>query len=213
MARDYYINGECLVKVLGGAHWSGRINPVTELGLSSDQITITPDFRHRDVMTDDFPEAPPECLWMLGTVDISMMLVHFDRDVLDLCVGEAMAGGGSPGVFLTPAGTFAPAGMPMGGGLPLYASGNYFIGLNLTNVGFLTSPWNFPACYLTGPPVVFPIGVKVSQVQLKWRSVPYASIFNSGNQYVASGDPLRLADGYGELVSSGQTLWNRTLAI
>ena len=90
MTRAFNIFGESLVTVYGGDHLSGSAftSGGAQLGLSLDQIKITPRFHHRDVHTDDFgPDIPPEVLWNLADIRINMTLVHYDYDVLDTSLG------------------------------------------------------------------------------------------------------------------------------
>ncbi len=117
MARSYYINGQCLVKVRGR---TGNLDPannngnLAELGLTDNagKVTITPNYRHADYKYDDFgPEIPPDVMWLLTDVTITMTLVHFDYDVLTSCLGES-AGGTE--------GTMKGAGQPMGAGFRMY---------------------------------------------------------------------------------------------
>jgi hypothetical protein len=198
MARDFQIGGPTLVKVTGGQHMSGHAicNP-SELGLTTESVTVEPRFRYRDVGVDDFgPEVPAEVQWMLSDALIRMTLVHHDWNVLDICMIESMAGGGvafndggvnlrNPAggdlLFLRShlAGNLAPAGSLMGNGLPMFASGNHYVSLNLTSP-VNRKPWRFRSCYLAERPVVYPVGVKCSEVQLTWRAIPYAPIYFSG---------------------------------
>jgi hypothetical protein len=201
MPRDFVINGECLVKVKGGQHMSGRaIGDLSELGLSVDAVRITPRFIHADVKCDDFgPDIPAEVRWQLAEVGIRMVLLHYDEDVLDICLRESMGGGNVLGA----AGTMSPAGRPLGRGLPLLASGNNYISLNLT-APILDKPWNFPASYLTGPPVEIPLGVGVTAAVCNWRAIPYKPLVGSGRTFVLSGHTQ-------EIASSGVPLWFRAL--
>jgi hypothetical protein len=52
MARDFYINGESMVRVQGNPE-SG-FEDLTELGLSNEAIHVSPRFYHHDVIPDDF---------------------------------------------------------------------------------------------------------------------------------------------------------------
>jgi hypothetical protein len=202
MTRNFAIEGPCLVRTKGGQHMSGRaIGDVTELGLTSDSVKIEPRFRHRDISADDFgPDVPAEVQWQLSDALIHMTLVHFDYYVLDVCLGECMGGGAinwgvtmelgpaqnpvfGPDLLLNArggmAGTLAAAGTLMGAGLPMFASGNHYISLNLSSP-YAGRPWRFRSCYLAERPVVHPIGTQYSQVELVWRAIPYAPIFVSG---------------------------------
>ena len=170
MPRDYYINGEVMVKVRSGANPIGTAGRL--LGLCSDSITITPNFRHLDIQPDVWggDQGPPnDVQWMLADVMISMRLIHFDPTVLSYCVRHSMgARDGAEGIM-------ARAGTRLGGGGALSASSNALINLNLTGPvgGGTNNLWYFPATYLTGPPFTFPIGVERSIVELNWRAIPY----------------------------------------
>lgn len=201
MSRDFIFNGECLVKVKGGAHMSGRaIGDLTELGLSVDDVRITPRFVHADMKVDDFgPDIPADVMWNLADVTIRFTLIHYDEDALDVCLRESMGGGN----ILANAGTFSTAGRPLGRGLPLLSSGNCFISLNLLSP-ILDKPWNFPASYLTGPPVEIPLGVNATKAVCTWRAIPYKPLVGSGQTIVLSGRTQ-------EIASSGVPLWFRAL--
>ncbi len=198
MARDWTINGPTLVKVKGGAHLSGILFPApAELGLSTDAITISPKFIHRDVRVDDFgPSIPAEVMWQLAEVKITMSLVHYDRNILDYCTSESM-GGTLPGPLgaddrplqqFAFAGTLAPAGTPLGRGLNLFASGNNYLSVSLTSPE-LGWPWRFPTSYLNSNPYIIPLGTEKSIVQLSWRVIPYAPLTS-------------------EIICSGNILWD-----
>lgn len=208
MARDFFINGPCMVEVKGGAHCSGTIAVRSELGLTSDPIRVTPAFHHKDLKADDFPNAPPEVLWNLADARIKMTLINCERSILDTCIQEGTGGGADAAL----AGTLSPAGMPMGGLKPLYASGNHYIGIILSSP-IIGLPYLFPSCYLAEQPFEIPLGAGASLIQLNWRAIPYVSptiaYYNtlsliSGNIVVASGKYV-----ISEILSSGAVLWNR----
>lgn len=207
MARDFQINGEAMVQVKGGAHTSllgpdYRIDTAQELGLSSEQIRISPIIHHHDLRTDSFgPNVPAEVLWMNAEVRISMTLVHFDRKILDTCLAESM--GGLPAANLV-AGELAPPGMPLGGYKQLYASGCHFMSLGITSP-LQDLPYRFIACYLAQNPVEIPLGSERSLVQCNWRAIPY--VVPSENE-VGGGTPL--PPRFKELICSGATLWDHT---
>lgn len=159
MARDWYINGEALVKVSNAA-----LGGVQELGLTDSPIHISPTFHHLDMRVDAMGgQAPPETQFMLMEARITMSLIHFDYGVLNSCIQSSMAG--APAV-----GTMPRAGSLMGNSVALGASGNNLITLGITTpVG--PAPWKFYACYLTDFP--WPLGTEKSVVQLTWRAIPY----------------------------------------
>jgi hypothetical protein len=171
---------------------------LSELGLTSEAITVEPRFRYRDVNVADFgPDVPAEVQWMLADAVVRMTLVHHDWNVLDVCMIESMGGGSvvfddggvnlpdpdRPGDLLFRrtqlAGSLAPAGTLMGNGLPMFASGNHYVSLNLTSP-VNRKPWRFRSCYLAERPVVYPVGARCSEVQLTWRAIPYVPIYYSG---------------------------------
>lgn len=206
MTRAFQINGETLVRVRGGAHMSGvAIGTVSELGLASESIQVIPRFVHKDIKCDDFgPDIAADMMTQLADVTIRMQLIHYDRDVLDICMDESM-GGGRGGVFIRNAGVLPPAGTILGGLKPLFASGNHFISLNLASPQ-LVYPWRFPAAYLTGQPLEIPLGSKSSIVVAEWRAIPYVVPPRVTTLSAASGTMSSV----GEIQSSGALLWDRT---
>lgn len=204
MGRDYYIQGECMVKVRGGAHIPDFVGDVSrELGLASEGIRVAPQFSHQDLPAADFGgHSAPEVLWMGGDCRVSMTLVHFDKDLLEFCVMEAM-GGVSGGVF-------APCGRPMGANRDLYASGNHYITLFLTSTGSSGLPYRFPACYLAERPLEIPLGTERSLVRLEWRAVPYAKLVGVPTSTISTPGASTPAAIVGEVYSSGVVLWDHT---
>lgn len=210
MSRDFYLNGPSLVKVKGGAHLGTTLNvgKLTELGLSSEGIEIDLSFHHRKLIPDDYgPIVPAELMTDLAEARIRMTLIHFDYNVLDICLGESL--GGDRGIYA--GGQLPPAGTIMGGGGPIFSSGNHFISLNILSeykpqTLLLGIPWRFPACYLSQPPVHFPLGTKCSAVGLTWTAFPYSPF--GGTTIGTSGSSSTLT---GEILSSGAVLWTRTL--
>jgi hypothetical protein len=235
MARDFQIFGECLVRVRGSvqtATWvpadippsgslsggvivsipatsgvgliSGGISEMVDLGLCEGPITVRPRFFHKPMRVDDFgPYGSPEVMWNLAECDVEMTLIHYDREILDIVVSESMAGSIS--------GFLIGCGVPMGGGLPLYASGNHYVSVNLLPPppdGINPYiPYFFPSCYLAEPPVVIPLGTTRSSVMLNWKAIPYTypvpeSIFTS-----SGGAQMT----YQEILSSGSILWNNSI--
>ena len=171
MARDFFINGECLVRVKGNVNTT--ISSLSELGLSEDPIVVTPDLKHTDLNLDAWgSEVPADVQFKLAAVTVRMKLIHFDRAVLDTCLIESMAGAGNiAGAGLI--GMLARAGRRMGGGNARFAANNHFIGLNLTSPSEANKPWRFYSAYLTGPPMEMPLGTEKSVVALNWRVIPY----------------------------------------
>lgn len=218
MARDFQINGECLVKVKGGAHISGFMFPEpAELGLAAEGIVIEPRFYHEDIRCDDFgPSVPADVMWNLAEVNIRMLLIHYDVNILDYCLSEAMGGTLFSGNIAMGAGIVAPAGVIMGGYKNYFASGWHYISLNLLSP-VLGLPWRFRAAYLTGQPLKIPLSTEKTVVELNWRAIPYAvptlplsggaSIFSALTQTTSGGLLFQSA----EISSSGVPLFDNTL--
>ncbi len=166
MVRDVFINGETLVTVRGSAG-SAVIGSMQQLGLAVSSIRITPNYNHLAVTADAWGQAPFEMQFMLATVNISMTLVHFDRVVLAACQAESMGGSASEGQ-LTRAGT------RLGSNAALYSAGCHYISLGLTSPQ-AGSPWLFYFCFMTGPPMEFPLGTERSLVVTNWQAIPAAN--------------------------------------
>ncbi len=177
--------------------------------MASEGIRITPRFSHLDIHADDFgPEVPPEVLWQGADCEIRMTLVHYDSAMLDICLQQAMGGARQIVPPIGPTGIFGPIGTPMGSLLPLLASGNFYMSLNLASP-VLGMPWHFPACYLTGPPVEIPLGTERTLAVCIWRAIPYVSTFTSGMTLTSSGSLDTIS--FSEILSSGAILWDRNV--
>lgn len=200
MGRDFQINGEALVSVTFGDHiaLSGGLQ-TAELGLASDSIRISPSWQYREIYQNDFgPTTPVELLWRLGIVMIDMSLIHWEYDIAQLCVSEAFGGGQiGPNGNLNAgfAGVSPPGGTLLGNGLPLGASGNHYVQLNIASPQLL-KPWYFPAVHLTSNPFNTPLGTATTTLTLNWRNIPYVE-----------------PDDSGELLSSGIALWVQTSGV
>ena len=209
--RDFYINGESLVVVKGNGALgqsgamaiafpnnflpdpSGNFAATWELGLSSEQVVISPRFVHKDIPVDGFGTTiPPEVLWEIVDCRISMTLIHFDRYVLDSCLAESANG---------EVGAVVNAGEPMGHGVSLMSSGNHYISLNIMSE-VLDIPWHFPSAFLTEQPIRLPLGPGASAVLLNWRAIPYKSPV--GFALSSSGSVPSPID----LGSSGTIIWD-----
>jgi hypothetical protein len=167
MARDFFINGESLVYVKGRADSS--IGTLSELGLASGPIVISPVFNHRAINVNAWGEAPAEMQFMLSEVRVTMTLIHFDRTIMDVCITESMAG--APAI-----GQLPRAGARMGNNLARFAAGgalgNHYIGLNIASpVG--SKPWRFYYAFLAERPLEMPLGAERSAVITNWRAIPY----------------------------------------
>lgn len=165
MARDFFINGESLVLVKGAV--GTAIASLSELGLADTPIQVSPQFEHMDINVNAWGRAPADVQWMLGWANISMQLVHFDANVLDVCIGLSM--GGAPAI-----GAMGRAGQRMGAGVVRFAAGNRFVGLNIASPG-AGKPYRFLFAYLATPPYTFPLGNERSLVQLNWRAIPFTT--------------------------------------
>lgn len=176
MARDFVINGETMVAVKGRT--DSAIAGLTNLGLSVDQVVITPFFRQDEIRVEAWGDAPVDVQFQLASVNVSMTLVHFDPAVLDECVRLSMAGAPTEG-------TTNRAGQRLGNGLARFApasanpgtgyqGGNNLIGLNLSSP-VLNKPWRFLFSYLGAQPYMFPLGTRRSMVRLSWTAIPYTT--------------------------------------
>lgn len=164
MARQYVINGESMVVVKGPP---GPLGAAVQLGLSATPINIQGDFHHEDIKVDAYGKDNPPDLQLFGSqAYIDMDLVHFDPLVLQACVSLSIGAG-------LPEGEQARAGTLMGGGVPLYATGNNYVGVNILSP-VLGIPWLFYACYLARNPLTYPLGTERSVVRLRWRAIAYA---------------------------------------
>lgn len=187
MGRSFQIFGEAMVRVAFGAHVkpiaSGAFINVFDLGLLSEPARIHLNFRHQDIKTDSFgPDIPIDQQFMLADATIQTRLVHYDNDVLEICMREATGGGGDPTSATQPAGTLAVAGTIMGGGATapsanqpsLPASGEHYIELSIIPGNSRSKPWRFPTAYLSQQPVIMPLGTEHSIVECVWRAIPYS---------------------------------------
>lgn len=171
MTRNYFINGPTLAQVKGASDTA--IATLSELGLSDQAIRVVPQYNHLDIPVDAWGKAPPEVQWMLGTLEISMSLVHFDRAVVKTLVGLSACSNAE--------GTFGQAGKRLGGGGARFAAGQSLVGLNLTSPTG-GDPWRFFYAYLANAPMEFPLGTERSIITLNWRIIPYIiDPYNSGN--------------------------------
>jgi len=207
--RDWYINGEGLVSVRGGAHlYSGQGANVTELGLSFDAIKIMPDFEQTEIYTDDVgKKVPIDIMWDGGVVNIEMNLIHYDPVMLDICIAESM-GGMDPLQSFGNTRTVGPNGTLLRGNKDLFASGCHLMSLSISSPEAL-NPYHFLACYLTAPPMKIPLGTDASIVNLQWQSIPYSSgrapieLVKSRSGHIVTYQVIPA-----EILSSGRTIWD-----
>ncbi len=162
--RDLFINGESMVSVKGNTNTS--IALLTQLGLSDGDIKVSLQSSFDDVQVDAWGgKMPMEVQYKLTAANLTMTLVHFDRDVVNACIRESMGGTGAIGQV-------GRAGTRLGGGAARFAVNNHFIGLNiLSPVGNI--PWRFYYAYLADSPLEFPLGTTRSVIQMQWRVIPY----------------------------------------
>lgn len=176
MSRNYYLNGETMVYVKGRS--DSIIANLTELGLTSESITISVNSYRKNIRVDAYGDGPPESQFFGAGATVQMTLVHFDKDVLNFCLNESW---GSTPAF----GTMGHAGSLMGNNRARFApggvNGNHFIGLNLISAAGAL-PWRFLNSALADNPMIFPIGTEKSLVRLTWQAFPYATDpWNNGN--------------------------------
>lgn len=176
MARDYFINGETLVRVKGRSDCA--IAALSELGLSEGPIKVSLDIKDDDIILDAHGDIPGDVQINCAACTVSIPLIHLDRTILDECVRLGM--GAPPTVGQT-----ARAGQRLGNNLGRFAPspnpnasptgnncGNNYIGLNLTSpVG--NKPWRFFFAYMMGTPMDFPLGAEKSVVMTTWRAINY----------------------------------------
>lgn len=184
MARQFYINGESMILVKGASNTA--IGTLSQLGLTSDPIQVSVEYRTLEIQVDAYGRVPPEAQSMGMVARIQMNLVHFDVSVLNACIQATNAN--APAV-----GALGHAGTLMGGGVARFQPGNNYIGLNIQSaIG--TQPWRFYYAYLANNPLQWPLGAERSIVPLTWYAVPY------------SVDPWNNGQG-----SYGVVLWDNTL--
>jgi hypothetical protein len=168
MARDYQINGQCLATVSNGS----------ELGLTEAPVSMSFNFTHDEIQVNAWGgRIPPALQFMLSSVDIRLSLIHFDRAVLEEAMRISM--GSAPAI-----GQMPTAGQVM-------KQPSDFVQLTLTSP-VLGVPWNFPATYIVGTPVEWPIGAEKSVIQVSFRALPIP----------AGGDPYQ-----GGVGSKGTVVW------
>ena len=185
MSRDFFINGESLISVKGAA--GSTIANLSELGLAEGPVSVTIDLRHLDINLDAWGnQIPADVQVMIAAANISMGLIHMDRSNLDECLRLSMGGPTSIGMV-------SRAGTRMGANTARFAAGWKYVSLN-TYSPVAGKPWRFYNAYLTGPPMVFPLGTEKSVSVLNWRAIPYTT------------DPWQGGAG-----AANQILWDHTL--
>lgn len=194
MARQYHIHGETMVYVKGGAHLSllegSPMTSRTELGLSTEQIIITPSYKKKDMIIDNYgPDVPIDVVAYMSECTIEMSLVHFDASILNICLGESNGGlmmdnllfDANDEPFRTAnVGKAGKAGSLLGKGYDYFASGNNFISLTLKSVQPIPlggTTIRFKTSYISDR-VVYPLGTKYTAVDLTWRAIPYVPFYS-----------------------------------
>lgn len=223
MPRLYQIFGEFIVKLYGsqfnnvlpGAEFDEIVS--VELGLTSESTVIVPRFYHQDVHSDDFgTEVPAEVLINLADVNIRMTLVHFDMDVLRICMRMGMGFGPGTVDDLAEDGGLGPCGQPMGANEVVGLHPNRFIRMSLIPARFQGNgfPWRFKSCYLDSRPLEIPVGTERTLVKLSWRAIPYRSYVDttseSADQQVTEGGGItgEASNTTIGIRSSGCILWD-----
>ena len=113
------------------------------------------------------------------------------------------------------AGRMVGAGSTLGHGLPLLASGNHYISLNLAPAQE-GEAIRYRSTYLAAPPLVFPLGTSYSQVQVTFRAIPYCPLYfyqSGGSQSFPGAISINRNWIYyprGGFQSSGIILWDNT---
>lgn len=194
MARDFQVPGENMVYVKGPS--GSAIGTLSELGLSSDQVRVTPNFRHKGIHVNAWGggEVPADMQVYLADVTITMPLIHFDRPILDECIRLAMGGASAVG-------RTGRTGRRMGNNLTRFAAGNLWIGLNIA-APVEGKPWRFFYAMLANS-AEFPMGVEAAMVPLQWLAIPYTQ-----DPWGGSASQPNTADGTGSLEA---LLWDHTL--
>lgn len=193
MARDFLIPGEAMVFVRGPASSSIAGNG-NQLGLSEDQIRVAPKFKYKDINVNAWgsDQVPVDVQRFLAWVDISMNLVHFDRDFLDECKRLMMGG--------TLIGRTGRTGSRIGAGLGRWVQGNNYIGIAISSP-VVAKPWRFWYCHMTEDPVEYPIGTERSVVAVNFRAIPYTADPWGGGTETPRTQPFTTAgQGSGEAV-------------
>ena len=177
MARDFYIAGEVMVYVKGRSD-SGIAN-ISELGLATDQIRVSPRSSYEDLPVNAWGRGIPDTQWMLQYVMVTINLIHVDPAILAECMRLSQGGGGNVGQD----GVFARAGQRLGNNQARFApsqvapatgllAGNNYIGLNLA-APVNGIPWRFSYAHLADQPADFPLGTDKSVISTNWRVIPY----------------------------------------
>jgi hypothetical protein len=180
MARDFRINGESLITVKG--RQGSLLEDLQELGLTYTDVRIFPRFHHKDVLIDSYgPRMPADVISYGMEALIQMTLIHYDREVLNACLGESV---GIDTVQLeVPDGRPSKGGTMLGGQKAFGSEDNHFISVTITSP-VERHPWRFPTSYVTGEIMEIPLGTKATIIQIIWRAIPYQKVSSSGDEEI-----------------------------
>lgn len=187
MSRQYQPFGESLINVRFGNHAdlglqgtssvSNSGNPLYELGLATDKIDLSLNLRSNEIKYVEWgSEIPAEIMGNVKDAIVSFTLIHYDRSVLDYCIGEAQGGvtylapGNPIGLYTDPGSNVIPGAL-LGNNCAFQASGNHFVTLNILSTD-ATYPWRFLTCYLMNP-LQLPLSVRASETRCQFRAIPY----------------------------------------
>ena len=183
MARAFFVDGESVISVKAGAHITSPAamsgSATVLLGVAEDAIRVTPRFHHFDVRNDMMGDSPVEIMSHVMEAKITMNLIHFDRDVLDVVFTEALGGYD----FADETSIRDKAGALLGNNIALLSSGCHFLKMGIES-HLAGKPWRFEAAFLDQSPFDFPLGTKRSRVMLNWRAISYVRIGADGTETV-----------------------------
>lgn len=146
-STSFHVQGPALLTFSGSA-----------LGYSEDGVDIEETLYHRDAMNDVFgPSAPADTQTMLSIAIISVALVSYDQDVIDLAKALAKASN-------------APGTMPQAG--ILLGAGGFLRPLSIA--GSLDQPYNYPTVHLIHSATA-KIGTVRTMQHLTFRAIAFAN--------------------------------------
>lgn len=157
-----------MIQVKG--HANSSLSSLTNLGVTSDPISITFTGKPDPILTDPTGKGVPiDYQTFGGLATISFNLIHFDKVVLEQM--NALSQGG------TFPGTMGRAGQIMGNGLARLASGWLFFGMNVL-APVAGSGFNFKACVINNYNI--PLGTEKTIVPVSIQAIPYVADPASG---------------------------------
>lgn len=99
--------------------------------------------------------------------------------------------------LIAAAGAFAPGGMPLGNGLPVFSSGNHYISVGIYSP-HLGIPYRFRSCIMRPTEAIeLKKGTKASELKLVWSCVPYVplqQLYWTAGMAVPGQEPLPYQD-------------------